>query len=389
MKCYHCKLPHEKTERSNKLLNLCIISPNKISPNETFITAHKQLLTANKFCLYGGAFPTESENEGSLIKIPSFVNRQIRKIEKIFFNKIYPEARIEGLIKYLTEKKIDVVLAEYGVTAAEIYPICKKLNIPLIVHFHGYDAYVYKLLKKYEHKYKEMFNYASAIIAVSYKMKIQLEKLGASPDKVKINTYGANYMFKEIKPNYKSNKLVAIGRFVDKKAPYYTLLAFREAQKKHKELKLIMGGTGYLMNSIQNLVQLWKLQNNVELCGQLKHDEVANIFSNSFCFIQHSIAASNGDSEGTPVSIIEAQTAALPVISTIHAGIPDVVKDKKTGLLVKEHDVEGMTKAICKLAEDREMAEKYGKEGRKNALENFSMDKHIQRLQNILENTVC
>ena len=70
--------------------------------------------------------------------------------------------------------------------------------------------------------------------------------------------------------------------------------------------------------------------------------ELVQHLKSSTAFAQHSITAENGDMEGTPVGIVEASYAGLPVISTFHAGIPDVINNRETGLLVEEHDVEEM-----------------------------------------------
>jgi glycosyltransferase involved in cell wall biosynthesis len=75
--------------------------------------------------------------------------------------------------------------------------------------------------------------------------------------------------------------------------------------------------------------------------------------------------------EGTPLAILEASAAGFPVISTVHAGIPDVVIDGETGFLVLEHDVVWMTAAMLKLLEDKELAQEMGFKGKKNVSSNF------------------
>jgi hypothetical protein len=78
----------------------------------------------------------------------------------------------EALIKrYILDHKIDVVLAEYGTTGSFIAPVCKSLNIPLVVHFHGFDASRYDILQKFKDGYAFMFRYAKTIFAVSHAMK--------------------------------------------------------------------------------------------------------------------------------------------------------------------------------------------------------------------------
>jgi len=106
-------------------------------------------------------------------------------------------------------------------------------------------------------------------------------------------------------------------------------------------------------------------------------------------FLQHSIRASDGDSEGTPVAILEAQASGLPVIATRHAGIPDVVIEGRTGFLVDEGDVKRMAEGIARVAEDSPLATALGAAGRSRVLESFTMERSIDRLWGIIERALA
>src|SRR5690606_28305196 len=91
-------------------------------------------------------------------------------------------------------------------------------------------------------KYKEVFQYASKVIAVSKKMEKMLLELGCPREKLVYNVYGPQPEFLKVQPTFSKKQFVAIGRFTDKKAPYYTLMAFKEAIKNHPDATLIMAG---------------------------------------------------------------------------------------------------------------------------------------------------
>ena len=93
---------------------------------------------------------------------------------------------------------------------------------------------------------------------------------------------------------------------------------------------------------------------------------------------------SNGDSEGTPVGIIEAMAAGLPVVSTRHAGIPDVVIENETGLLVDENNIEEMASYMLKLVENRDLAESMGQKGKVRIENHFTLDKHLETINNLI-----
>jgi len=92
--------------------------------------------------------------------------------------------------------------------------------------------------------------------------------------------------------------------------------------------------------------------------------------------------------KGRPVAVLEASAASLPIVSTKHAGIPDVIVDGETGLLGEERDVDAMAAAIVKLFRDRKRAEDLGIKGRENILRNFSMEKHLGRLEEVLRSAI-
>ena len=102
-------------------------------------------------------------------------------------------------------------------------------------------------------------------------------------------------------------------------------------------------------------------------------------------FVQHSITAENGDSEGTPLSVLEAGAAGLPVISTNHAGIPDIVINGKTGFLSEEHDIHEMGDNMLRLLKDKNLARSLGKCGKENISKNFTLKKHIDKLNELIE----
>jgi colanic acid/amylovoran biosynthesis glycosyltransferase len=126
------------------------------------------------------------------------------------------------------------------------------------------------------------------------------------------------------------------------------------------------------------------LEKNVFFPGILKPEMIAGFMQKSLAFVQHSIVASSGDSEGSPVVILEASASALPVISTYHAGIPDIILDRVTGILVPEKDIEKMTDALMALLEDKELARKMGLAGRERIKNTFSMKKYIDVLRDEL-----
>jgi glycosyltransferase involved in cell wall biosynthesis len=231
-----------------------------------------------------------------------------------------------------------------------------------------------------------MFKQAAAVIAVSKVMEQKLIQLGCPQQKLHYITYGPNDNFFEITPLYNKKLFIAIGRFVDKKAPYYLIFSFIEVLKLHPEAKLVIGGDGPLLNTCKNLIRFYKFENRIELPGVLNPEKFRDYLISAKAFVQHSITAENGDMEGTPVAVLEASAAGLPVLSTNHAGIPDVIIHEKTGFLVSEHDVSGMAKYMCKVLENSQLSEQLGKAGRENIKQNYTMGIHLKKISDLVLN---
>lgn len=365
------------------LPTIALLSPNNAAYSETFIQAHKKHLKGTIKYYYGGPCPTLLEGHG---KTCSNIRAGFYYFKHKFFNHRFTHAQ-QALKKSFKKEKIDIVLAEYGITGANCYKICHELKIPLIVHFHGFDAHRNDIIEEYLPRYKKMFDLAAKVIIVSDPMKKKLISMGCPANKMILNPCGTNDLFLKRKNKTTGKKIASVGRFVDKKAPYLTLAAFKQVLEKHPDAKLIMVGDGPLLTTCKNLSIHWRIDHAVTFLGAVPHEQVKRLYTEALIFVQHSITADNGDSEGSPVSITEAGAAGLPIVSTNHANIPNLVIHEKTGFLVEEKDVDGMAQAIIKLTDDIELAKKMGAAGREHIRAHFSMDKHIGILNELVRET--
>ncbi len=362
-------------------MNIAIFSPSQNPYSETFIQAHKTYLKDNVFYYYGPNGNMKLEGSDHLMsKSERWSYRLIRKIKNYSFN----YTNQQSILSSLKKQAIDVVLVEYGTHAYHLLDLLKQSRLPIVVHFHGFDASVNAVVKKCNN-YKDVFDYAAKIIAVSKKMEQMLLDTGCPKKKLIYNVYGPQPEFEIVSPNFSRKQFISIGRFTDKKAPYYTIMAFKEVATRHPDAKLLLAGDGELQNMCQNLVKHYQLENQVQFLGIISPDAYRALLAESLAFVQHSIRSENGDMEGTPLAVLEASVAGLPVISTYHAGIPDVIIHGETGLLNEEHDVNTMAKHMARLLDDMQYAKQLGANGKNHILEHYSMQRHIKSLQDILE----
>ena len=191
-------------------MNIAIFSPNQNPYSETFIQAHKKNLKGKIFYYYGAGNQIKLEND--TLKNTLLDRSQFKLFKRLsYFWKV-------KLLKSLRDNKIDSILIEYGNHAHNLLPLLKKLEIPFVVHFHGYDASVNSVVETCNN-YKDVFNLANKVIVVSNVMKQKIENMGCTKNKIVLSTYGPNDLFFNIKPTFSKKQFISIGRFAEKKAP--------------------------------------------------------------------------------------------------------------------------------------------------------------------------
>lgn len=370
-----------------KTIRLAQISPNNDAYSETFIQNHKINFDANVKYYYGGFLPHTLEGYGYLNdSFKDKINLRFKKFIKAGFS--HEELREKALIKSFKDNNIEIVFAEYGPTGVAIMDICKQLNLPLIVNFHGYDASMLKILDLYKERYLKMFEYAYRIIGVSKTMIEKLRELGCPNEKLVYIPYGPDNGFLELSPQYSERAFLAVGRFVDKKAPYYTILAFKKVVERYPDAILYMAGDGELYDTCINISKYLKIDRNIIFLGKCSHKELLMYYSKVKAFVQHSITPQSGDMEGTPVSILEASAAALPVIATRHAGISDVIIENETGYLVDEHDVDLMAERMNYLLDNDSLVKRLGEAGRENIKQHYTVKIQMDQINHIIKEGV-
>jgi len=145
-----------------------------------------------------------------------------------------------------------------------------------------------------------------------------------------------------------------------------------------------MVGEGPLLADAKVLVEQLDLGQRIRFLGVRSQVEVAALMRQARVFVQHSLVAPDGDSEGNPVAVMEAQLSGLPVVATRHAGIPEVVIDGETGVLVEEGDVRGMSVAIERLLQDPALCTQLGAAGRCHVEQGYTQEKHLKDLSRFL-----
>ena len=360
---------------------MLVFAPTRRAASETFVRANLAGLPFAVSAYFGDEFPLDQPARLAY-GLSVLVSKACTRLGWLRLAE-WPAALVA--LALIRRHRPDVVLAEFGFHAVRVMQAAAFAEIPFVVHFRGSDLSAQRRIGVLRGRYRRLVSIASGGVCKSKQMAAKLEQLGMLPSRILISASGANpALFKAGNPALAAPVFLAVGRFVAKKGPLKTIRAF--ALQPIGELWMV--GDGPLFEDARRLVQDLQLQARVCFLGVKTQPEVADLMRQVRVFVQHSLIAPDGDSEGNPVSVMEAQLSGLPVVATRHAGIPDVVLDGCTGLLVEEGDVQGMAAAMERLMADPGLAARFGSAGRDRVLAGFTLGHHLQALTGFLQQQI-
>jgi glycosyltransferase involved in cell wall biosynthesis len=174
---------------------------------------------------------------------------------------------------------------------------------------------------------------------------------------------------------YINNKIILfVGGLNASKGLKYALSALSEIYYKCPETIFLIVGEGELRGELEKLVTELNVSDVVDFYGSVPYTRVPEFLSIGDVFLQPSI------DEGMPRSILEALSMELPVIATDVGGIPEIIKEGVTGILIDAQNPEQISKAVTSLLENYSFAKELGKNGRDLVVKSYSFDEGIQRL---------
>ncbi len=175
-------------------------------------------------------------------------------------------------------------------------------------------------------------------------------------------------------------RLLALGRFVGKKGYEYLLESCKILQDEGLDFRLNLVGDGPLRSKLEKLAQELGIEHRVSFPGFLSYDRVSELFHSADIFVMPSVVHSNGDRDGIPTVIMESLTHRVPVIATDVSGIPEVIENRVTGLLIPERDSAAIADAVRTMIADRDSAIAMAERGRSKVQEQFDPDKNHRKV---------
>lgn len=174
--------------------------------------------------------------------------------------------------------------------------------------------------------------------------------------------------------------LLAVGQLKEKKGFTYLIEACRMLKERGYNFTCEIVGDGPLRARLEAQIRDQGLEGWVSLCGALPHDAVIEKYARAAIFVLACTTSTDGDRDGIPNVILEAMAMGLPVVSTRHSGIPEVVRDGENGYLVEPADSAGIANALAALLDNPQSWATLGQKGRQSVQELFSIDQNAERL---------
>jgi len=323
----------------------------------------------------------ESEFDFKVKQIDFQDNFFLKSSRRLWFNRYSPKFKSK-LNQCIADFKPDVIHCHFGTQALTLIDNIENKSIPICVTLHGYDiTQNIKNSKLYTYKLRQVFKQSNIhpIFVCKYH-KDHLLKLNISSSNAIILYNGIYIDFFKRKDYPESKDVVSflqVSRFVGKKGHKFTVEAFNTFFKNHpnSKVKLKFIGDGPLKEETDSLIKKYHLEDKIQIINWLDPQGIKKELELAQYYVQHSIISDNGDQEATSVSILEAMAMELPILSTYHAGIPEVITHEENGILVEERNIKQFSQAIEDI-----LKFSYSPINRKKVEEKFNLEVRNEKL---------
>ena len=258
----------------------------------------------------------------------------------------------------------------------------------IVTAFHGEDITNYP--RRFPGSiYAPLFAQGDLFLPISARWNDQLVALGCAADRIRVHRMGVDLRLFAPRENRVANpttRLLSVARLVEKKG---IADAIRAVARVRSPVEYIVVGDGPLRPDLEALVRTCNVGDRVRFTGPLPRTKVAELLASSDVLLAPSVTAADGDIEGMPVSIMEAMAVGIPVVSTRHSAIDELVTDGVSGYLVPEHAVAALADRIDELAASPARRIEMGAMGREAIVREFDAAKLTDRLESLYESLLA
>lgn len=319
--------------------------------------------------LAGRAGMIDNVKEGFLVKL--------QVLTYLFFNIIYSLRRL---------KDMDIIHVQWPIPNGLGAIFLKKIyGIPYVNTIHGEEVH---LSKRYHMLFalRWLVNNSSKTITNSNATRKFCLEAGLDPDKIDVIPFGVDTdFFRPIDVDKDENifQILSVGYLIERKGFEYLIRAMPHVLKKHGNARLKILGSGPLESKLKMFIKQLDLEEELKIIKNVSDEELLITYNSADLFVLPSIVDSQGNTEGLGVVLLEAMACGIPVIGSDVGGIPDIIKDGVTGLLVAEKNVFEISSSINKIILDDDQREQIRKKGLLRVKEQFNWEIIAEIYENI------
>lgn len=307
-------------------------------------------------------------------------------------------ARSKVISEGMAAGQFDVVHAHFGHNGLYALPYARRHKLPLVVSLHGRDVSVLLGRDKYRPEwwlylkgYRRLFREATYFLAASQELKDLIQSVGCPREKVLINRLGVDISAFSPAPSRRELEppvVLMVGRFVEKKGHLDGVEAAAAAIKAGHALKLVIIGDGPLRAAYAERAEALGIASHLTFTGSLPHAGVLDWVQRASVLLAPSVVAKNLDRESGLIVAKEAAACGLPIVGTIHGGIPEIIDDGETGYLIPERDAKALGERLITLLGDEGLRAKLGAAARLKMEREYDIRARIRALEEIYDRAI-
>ncbi len=250
----------------------------------------------------------------------------------------------------------DVFIAHFGpagVTAAKLREL-GVLKGKIATVFHGIDISHRDVLNHYTPEYQQLFQRGDLMLPISDLWAGRLKNMGCPESKIAVSRMGvdmARFNLRAVKNPGSPLQIISVARLTEKKGLHVAIEACRLLKARRVNFKYRILGIGPWERRLRTLIEQFQLEDVIEMPGFKPSHEVKAMLDEADVFLLPSITGADGDMEGIPVALMEAMAVGIPVVSTVHSGIPELIDAGHSGWLVPENDAEALAQRLASFCE--------------------------------------
>ncbi|EIB98253.1 colanic acid biosynthesis glycosyltransferase WcaL [Pantoea anthophila] len=220
--------------------------------------------------------------------------------------------------------------------------------------FHGADISRRHILEEHKLDYVNLFRQSELMLPISHLWENKLIEMGCPPEKIHVTRMGIEpekFNFQPRQAFHKPLRIVSVARLTEKKGLDVAVKASAILKQRGGQFQYTIIGNGDQDEMMRDFIAREGMEDCVSMPGFKPQEEIRRALSEADIFLLPSKTAADGDMEGIPVALMEAMAVGLPVVSTFHSGIPELIENNVSGWLVEEDDPEALAETLLKLSE--------------------------------------